>query len=297
LKRNFLGIETSYLLDYFRHAEENKNLDNINNHITAEYAGVSNGSRTMAVAADTTVNACFAFCPFRMRHDPVDDTFSVRANPFGTYHGRQYLPPTTGNRQGFKATRLAGSQFHSAAPTYNGFDQRFSLMIAFNEGSDLSGIQKRELVSFARPPFALSARGMFRSESEIPKKKIEPPAGFLALPHKEKVLFKWENPGKKNLTYRILCGEKRGEYNRVYQTKEEKLLVDDYMDGKGFEPDKPYYARVKAIGKKGVVSSPTREIRFLLSSEKKSQKPEIPLAFQAKVLWHNVNKWVSARLF
>ncbi len=58
----------------------------------------------MAIAMDTSVQSNFAFAPLKMTHDPDDDTFRVRANPFGTYHGRQYRMPTWGNGQGYEIT-------------------------------------------------------------------------------------------------------------------------------------------------------------------------------------------------
>ena len=94
--------EAAYPVDYFRHSPKNLNVASINNHITAEYAGVTTSGSGMAVAMNTGVNANFAFCPFRMEYSRGSGELSIRANPFGTYHGRQILPPTRGNRQGFE---------------------------------------------------------------------------------------------------------------------------------------------------------------------------------------------------
>lgn len=65
LKRNYLGVETHYDLDYFRHAPDNLNLDNVNNHITQSFVGIVSGAYGMAIATDTTVQANFAFSPLK----------------------------------------------------------------------------------------------------------------------------------------------------------------------------------------------------------------------------------------
>ncbi|MBR9982880.1 MAG: hypothetical protein KFF50_17745 [Desulfatitalea sp.] len=158
LKYNFLGVAGDYLLDYFRHHPQNLNLDNVNNHITAAYVGVVAGNQGMAIAMDTSRQANFAFAPLRLRYDTANDTFRVRANPFGTYQGRQYQPPTTGNGHGFEVTLRAGEQFASAAPTYNGVAQHFGLMLAFFDGDRMPEEVQRDLLAYARPPLVISLR-------------------------------------------------------------------------------------------------------------------------------------------
>ena len=157
LKRNYLGIESGYALDYFRHSPENLDLDDVNNHITGAYFGIVSGGRGMAVAKDNTVLSNFAFAPLKLRYDAKTGSFSVRANPFGAYHGKQYRPPARGNGQGYEAALLSGEQYASAAPTYNGAAYRFSLMIAFFEGEQIPEDIKRELIAFADPPVVVAA--------------------------------------------------------------------------------------------------------------------------------------------
>jgi hypothetical protein len=158
LKFNYLGVTGDYLLDYFRHHPLNLNLDNVNNHITAAYVGVVSDNQGMAIAMDTSRQANFAFAPLRLRYDAAGDNFRVRANPFGTYHGRQYQPPTTGNGHGFEVTLRAGEQFAGAAPTYNGVAQHFGLMLAFFDGDRMPEQMRRDLLAFARPPLVISLR-------------------------------------------------------------------------------------------------------------------------------------------
>ncbi|MGD9186573.1 MAG: hypothetical protein PVI89_00080 [Desulfobacteraceae bacterium] len=156
LKRNYLGVETHYTLDYFRHSPENLNLDNVNNHITQSYVGIVSGEYGMAIATDTTIQANFAFAPLKMTYDPGMDSFQIRANPFGTYHGRQYRPPTHGNGQGYEMTLHTGEQLASAAPTYNGVDREFHLLISFFKGKQMPPRLKEDLLGYAHPPVVIS---------------------------------------------------------------------------------------------------------------------------------------------
>jgi hypothetical protein len=74
------------------------------------------------------------------------DSFQVRANPFGTYYGRQYRPPTRGNGQGYEMTLYTGEQLASAAPTYNGVSRKFDLLISFFRGQQLPPRIKKDLL-------------------------------------------------------------------------------------------------------------------------------------------------------
>jgi hypothetical protein len=178
LKRNYLGVETHYTLDYFRHSPENLNLDNVNNHITQSYVGIVSGEYGMAIAADTTVQANFAFAPLKMTYDPGRESFQIRANPFGTYHGRQYRPPSRGNGQGYEMTLHTGEQLASAAPTYNGVDREFSLLISFFKGRQMPPRLKEDLLGYAHPPVVVSLNTPARQNTPFPV-SLERAAGLL----------------------------------------------------------------------------------------------------------------------
>jgi hypothetical protein len=158
-KRNYLGVASAYDLDYYELNPQNRNLDNVNNHITAAYVGVAAGGRGMALAMDTAIQANFAFAPLKMAYDSGSGTFQVRVNPFGTYHGRQYRMPTRGNGQGYEITLRTGEQFASAGPTFNGEEQAFALLIAFFPGETMPVSIEKELVAFAHPPWVVCASG------------------------------------------------------------------------------------------------------------------------------------------
>jgi hypothetical protein len=177
LKRNYLGVETHYTLDYFRHSPENLNLDNVNNHITQSFVGIVSGNYGMAIATDTTVQANFAFAPLKMTYDPGKASFQIRANPFGTYHGKQYRPPTRGNGQGYELTLYAGEQLASAAPTYNGVHRDFSLMISFFKGRQIPPRLKEDLLGYAHPPLVVSLNAPVGNNTP-PAASVGEPAGL-----------------------------------------------------------------------------------------------------------------------
>ncbi len=166
-KHNYRGIESEYELDYFRHSPENSNLDNVNNHVTDSYFGLVSGDKGMAVATDNTVLSNFAFSPLRMFYDQKTDSFEIRANPFGSYHGEQYRPPTDGNGQGYEAAIVAGEQYASSAPTYNGASHEFSIMFAFFDGDRMPEEMKKELMAYANPPVAVSMGTRHKNDTRL----------------------------------------------------------------------------------------------------------------------------------
>jgi hypothetical protein len=157
LKRNYLGVASAYNLDYFALEPRNRNLDNVNNHITAGWVALTAGGRGLSVAMDTSVQSNFAFAPLKMACDPHSGTFQVRVNPFGTYHGRQYRMPTWGNGLGYDVTLHTGEQFASAGPTYNGAEQEFALLIGFFQGQEIPPALQQAMRAFAHPPWVVSA--------------------------------------------------------------------------------------------------------------------------------------------
>ncbi len=113
----------------------------------------------VAVAKDNSIHSNFAFAPMKFLYHKSTDSFFEWVNPFGTYHGCQYSPPTRGNRHGYEVTLLAGEQFASSAPTYNAHIQRFALLFAFFKGDRLQSKIKGDLISYANPPLIIPAKG------------------------------------------------------------------------------------------------------------------------------------------
>lgn len=286
LKRNYLDVESAYRLDYFRHDARNRELDNINNHITSSYVGVVSGERGLAVAQNNRIQSNFAFAPLKMHYHRTSDDFSISVNPFGTYHGRQYHPPTWGNRQGYDITLLTGEQFSSAGPTYNGESQQFAVMIAFFQGQRIPDRIKKDLIGYAHMPTVVSA-----TEPENPRRRPEPldaPQGLVATDEQERVRFNWDPYHLPDTHYRIHCGTRPGHYEQVYPATGSTVTVAHYRNGRPFVEGETYYAYIEAVGGNGQRSRPSSEIRFTPGSQEVGDRQEPPLALELKVLWANL---------
>jgi hypothetical protein len=291
-KRNFLGRENAYPVDYFRHSPKNLNVASINNHITSEYTAVTAAGRGMAVAMNTRVNANFAFCPYKMEYRPATDEFAIRANPFGTYHGDQIVPPTKGNRLGYKAVLLAAPQLHSAGPTYNGYHDRFELMVSFFDGDTIPGDVKRDLVAFARRPLTIGTRTPSVEMSKPKSAPTLPPAGFLAMPYKSGVLFLWDNAkgpeAQYRIRYRALSDPQETSFNATGSTL--------FVDASSFSATGGLFlATIAAVDSTGYLSKSSPPIQFRLTQERQPCL-DIPTQFKAKIIWASVNAWIRRYL-
>ncbi len=281
LKRNYLGVESSYPIDYFHHSDKNLNLANVNNHITAEYAAVAGTDGGVAVAMDPTTLANFAFCPLKVEYDQRSSLFSVRMNPFGTYFGPQYLQPTWGTRHGYEAALRASHQYVSSAPSYNGFESPFSLMIAFFEGPEIPASVKRDLIGFAHPPFTVNAipdRGVSKEDPSEPA-KADPPVGLFAAPDTGGVYFTWEDPNRTPPAYKVYLGATPGVFDKIYLTQERKLLL------KGLEDETRYYFTVSAVSADGRESAKAQTYSFLSGKPLAPVKITLPVTLRLKLLW------------
>lgn len=287
LKRNYLDVESSYLIDYYKHSRKNLDLANVNNHITSEYVGLAGEKKGIAVAMDTTVLSNFAFCPLKIEHSMFSG-FSARLNPFGTYFGEQYYQPTWGNRQGFQVAVRSGDQYHTAACTYSGYEYSFALMISFFEGREMPEKLKNDGIAFAHPAEVITAGTYDFREKEPP---LVFPRGFMATADAEGVYFHWEKPRGDHAGHKIYCGSSSGQYEVVYDQKgtETTLYTKEFVNSQSFDPEKTYYAVITTFDKDGKESERSPEIAF---------KPEprsgifgsvsLPIWLQLKVLWTTI---------
>jgi hypothetical protein len=290
LKRNYLGVSTEYSLDYFRYSDLNLNLDNINNHITESYMGLVAGAVGMGIAMDVSEQSNFAFSPLKMRYDTPNATFAIRANPFGTYYGRQYRPLTWGNGNGFDATLLAGEQYASAAPSYNGASSHFSLLFAFFSGRQMPDEIRQDLIDFANPPFV----AMATVSAPVRRHRVpESPSGFLATYQDGAVQFSWDGDRAPDTHYRIRCGAEPGVYEAVYPAVGNTLRVDRYAGDKAFAVGSHYYAVIESVIATDRVSGPSQEIRFTITPQEK-KTPEVPLELKLRVLWASLHAWLAS---
>ncbi|NWH04408.1 hypothetical protein [Desulfobacter latus] len=216
----------------------------MNNHITDGYIALVSGKKGLAVGMDKTVASNFAFAPVKIRYDRKQKLFSAKINPFGTYYGRQYDHPTWGNRQGFKATVISGKQFHSAAPTFNGENANFSIMLGFFDQGKMTDRLKNDLLMHSTPAIAFTLR-------ERPSKKSQPPVPpdiFQASFADGKLTLKWESHNPDITLFKILLGEQSGKYSHVYRTAGKSLTLDRSSNDLPFESGKRFYAVIKAVG-------------------------------------------------
>lgn len=291
LKRNYLGLSSEYLLDYFRFNDRNLNLDSINNHTTESYVGIVAGSFGMGLSMDNSELSNFAFSPLKMRYNTPSNAFTIRANPFGTYYGHQYRPPTWGNGNGFEVTLLTGEQFYSSAPTYNGVSDHFSLMLAFFAGRQLPGSVKRDLIDFANPPVVIPAIGI--ASAPLPSPSPEMPRGFVASYQDGAVQFSWDSDLGTDGHYRILCGTEPGVYDMVYPAVGNTLRVTRYAEDLPFAAGRQYYAVIESVTGSGRVSCRSPEIRFTILPPME-KTTEVPLKLELKVLWACLYAWLSS---
>ncbi len=294
LKRNYLEVESSYLVDYFRRVSRNAELDNINNHITAEYVGLVSTARKkgVLVAYDTTVLANFAFAPMKMTN-PGDLAMAV--NPFGTYFGRQYTQPTWGNGNGFDSAFITGEQYATAGPTFNGYEHQFTVFIAFFQGEKIPVDLEKTARSLAHPPYVVEKSDP-KPTPEIVR-SVSSPQGFMALyniPNKkmskfeeEGTYFHWE-PVKNAARYHLYIASEPGKYGKPIAVTGTTFFSQNLKKGQ------KYYAALSAVLPNGMESKKSPEIDFLADGKMSGKKgPAIPISLQLKILMDTLISYVD----
>ena len=278
IKRNLLGVDTSYELDYFKHSDKNLNLANVNNHITSSYAAAAGNDNGVAVAMDTSILANFAFCPMKMKYDDSSKTFSLSMNPFGAYFGDQYYYPTWGDRVGFDVALLSGQQYKSPAPTYNGKRSYFSLLVAFFDGDTLPEDIQSDMIAFSDPPIVVTGGRMIPIQDdsyvEIPKA----PTGLVTGSDGEIDYIMWETALGDPKGYRVFLGSESGARDEVFETDETTLALEDLTAGK------TYYVSVASVYPDGTEKGPTEEISFESKAATGGGGMALPISLQLKVL-------------
>ncbi|MCB0342105.1 MAG: hypothetical protein H6626_08190 [Pseudobdellovibrionaceae bacterium] len=160
-KNNYMNHQGEYQLDYHQHHPDNLNLANVNNHITNGYAGVGLSNQNIYVAHAEDVSANFAFMPLQQRSSSDAPPLSITLGPFGTLYGPQYKQPTWEKGYGYEAAFVTGQQYASSAPTFNGYHQKFSIMLAFSDENENVSKKLAALKSFSHP-------GMLWSQTQPP---------------------------------------------------------------------------------------------------------------------------------
>jgi hypothetical protein len=244
----------------------------------------------MAVAMDNSMQSNFAFAPLKLRYRNENQTFAVRVNPFGTYHGRQYAHPSRGNGNGFEVTAMTGEQYASSGPTYNGVQQNFTLMLAFFPGKKMPASIRRDLEAFANPPLVISTNHRPRQPRQF--ERLQPPSGLVAAYQAGSVHFSWDNNLDPQAHYRVLCGVRPGDYEAVYPAVGNQLRVERYAPHLPFIEGRRYYATIESVSAGNRVSPRAPEIQFAIRQEKE-RRPKAPIGLELKVLWANLTARLS----
>lgn len=277
LKRNYLGVESQYIIDYFKHSSKNLDLANVNNHITAEYVAITNGKECIAVAKENATLSNFAFCPLQVAHSFFTG-FSVSLNPFGTFFGRQYYQPTWGKGRGFEAAIINGDQYYSGACTYSGTTQRFALAIVHSNNS-LPETLKRLMISYANHPFAIL---MHEKQEKKTTPPLQPPKGVFALYRDSGVYVNFEKADGA-ASYIIHCGDTKDSLSALYRTKDTSIFVKEYSKGKSFVQGNTYYVAVQAVSAQGKQSELSAMYAFTAKEIKEDM--DLPLTLQLKIMF------------
>lgn len=161
-KHDYCDYISSFDLDYGRFSK-NDELNNVNNQITHAWLAVSDGQRGLLVAQNADVLSNAAFCPLRTRKQEND--WYVRFNPFGSYWGKQYRYGTadTGLGNLLATTFSASDHINPYAPSFNGREQEFSILIAPYIGDKPPVPLQHDAEAFAYPYLVVSDGHLIRS--------------------------------------------------------------------------------------------------------------------------------------
>jgi len=290
IKQNFLGVDSSYLIDYFKHSSQNLDLANVNNHVTAEYVAVAGEKGGLAVAMDTSQSSNFAFCPLKINYDPTSG-FDLKLNPFGSYFGKQYIQPTWGYGDGYLMALYTGDQYKTSACTFSGHTSLFSLMVSFFDGRELPPNMRVRLIAYAHPAYTVTSSMLGCPGQQA---GLQTPQGFLAAYGNGNVYFHWEKPKADAASYHIYCGSDNNSLSQMYvqDGRESTLVVKELSSGKAFAPGTTYYAAVAAVDSNGKETALSDVVSFKpTTSEPKGMS--VPMEVQVRILLHTVMSYFN----
>jgi len=153
-KHNFKNRTNYYDFNYGDIDVRNKNVDSCNNHLTDGWIAISNTEKGCLISCDSRLNSTPAYCPMRLREK--DKVQSVMLNPFGTYFGKQFSHLIEGSGFAAELVRIVGSQHRPTAPSYNGSQVKFSMMVAPYAGDEPSDQLKNDADLYSIPPMIFS---------------------------------------------------------------------------------------------------------------------------------------------
>lgn len=167
-KHNYLNVVSSYKLNFGDINWKNKNVDSFNNHITKGWVAVSNGRQGILIAQCASKCSVFAFVPMRLRGEGFLQRISL--NPFGTYFGRQFdYSHLGGNDVGTELITCIAPHLKSTAPSYNGEEEKFSLMIAPYIGDAPQREVQKDALGFFYPYGIIYVKSPFKGKVVCPE--------------------------------------------------------------------------------------------------------------------------------
>jgi len=215
-KHNHLGVTSSFDLDYGEINQRNQEWDSMNHQVTAGWVAVSDQKSGILLVQSCYQLVSMAFCPMRLR---VEDSRQViELNPFGSYFGK--LPDYShlgGNGIGAEFTKALSGALKPNAPSFNGRNLQFSLMLAPYWGDEPAGAIQADAAAFFYPPGVLIHHSPLAQNPILPedlsawidnaKKErlvslfiqdetcpIPAPVEFLANPGDRQVTLVWRQP-------------------------------------------------------------------------------------------------------
>jgi hypothetical protein len=246
-KQNFLDTTASYPLNYGQINPRNAELDAFNHQITAGWVALSDGEHGFLIADRADVRTSFAFAPMRLRER--DGRQVVSLNPFGTYHGRQLAyDHLGGNGVGTEFGTLGSSAVRPNGPSYNGVQERLSLLLAPYAGDAPPARLRADAQAFFHPPAALVIRdGTVHLPSDLradlDARRLAsarertgappPPLAFLANPSDGAVDLVWDPPRDARLTGYEIRWRKQGEaqWQRQRIGRVDRRRIDGLANG------------------------------------------------------------------
>jgi hypothetical protein len=219
----------------------------------------------------------------KMTYSGAKKKFSLRLNPFGAYFGPQYYQPTWGDRAGYDVALMSGQQYYSAAPTYNGYSGRFSLLIAFFDGDDIPDATKADLIAFSEPPVIVTGGRIGVVERESYNDPPSPPKGLVYATDGEKHLILWDEAKGEPLMYKVSLGKEPGKYDEVFETEDTSFPLTDLSE------NTTYYVSVASVFIDGTELETEDEISFVPGeSPSGGGGLSLPISLQLRVLWAGI---------
>lgn len=158
-KRNFLGNVSYFDLDMREVDPRNSDIDCLVANISDGWMAISNRSKGILIGFNSLEAANFAFSPIKIRNGGFGDGYKkgqqIRINPFGTYYGELLHYWTKGSGHAYKVTKKFLGTDRSTAPTFNGKNIVFELVIAPYNGDRPSEELQSFVDHFSLPPLIL----------------------------------------------------------------------------------------------------------------------------------------------